>query len=185
MVFPITQLLLHPHLNAVPQRIVPLPPDDEVGTECTLRSVAHVVRDRDRGSESIGGRLHTRYAPGQDVGKGGKIRHRRCLCTVAIVLNHHPIAAGLQIDEVGHIACGDAQTKGVAFDRRAFDELVMSPDRGDGRELVNSYISRPFGTDNRQQCDGRVVGARLVLGGLAARCQQIQARARRGRRGCA
>jgi hypothetical protein len=76
--------------------------------------------------------------------------------------------AGFEIDEIGHIARRKAQGERRALDRGPVDELVVSPHRGDGGELVDCDVGRRLAADHRHQRDSRVVKARLVSGGRAA-----------------
>ena len=74
-----------------------------------------------------------------------------------------PIAAGFEIDEVGHVAGGNPQLQRRALDRGAVDELRMRHHRGDGGELVDDDAGRRLAAHNRQQRDRRIVAATLEL----------------------
>jgi hypothetical protein len=64
----------------------------------------------------------------------------------------------------------------VALDRGALDELRVRPHRGDSRQLVDHDAGRRFTAQHRHQGYAVIVAARLVSGGLATLCDQIQAR---------
>src|SRR5271165_4142130 len=72
--------------------------------------------------------FHPRDASGKQVGQRSEVGHRRRLAAVERVLDGAAPSTGFEVDEVGHVARGNAQTKGVTLDRRAVDELCMRPD---------------------------------------------------------
>ncbi len=74
---------------------------------------------------------------------------------------HPPVC---EIDEIRHIAGGDAQAERVALDRGAIDELRMGPDRGDGRHFVDRHMGRRLVAQHGQKRQRRIVAAGLVGG---------------------
>ena len=147
--------------------------------EQPLGLVPGIARDRLRRRQRVGRRgtlgrrgrheqlvarigRHPRGATGERVRERSEIGHRRRLAAVERVLNGPAPAAGLQIDEVRHIARGDAQAERVTLDRRAVEELRVRPDRGDGRHLVDGDIRRGRATKHRQKRDRRIVAAPLL-----------------------
>ena len=124
------------------------------------------VRSRGRREEivaSIG--IHPRGATREQVGQRREIGHCRRLAAVERVLNSDPPAARLKIDEVRHIAGGDAQAERVTLDRGAVQELRVGPHRRDGCHLVDDNIGRGRVAQHRQQRDGWIIAATFVDGG--------------------
>ena len=82
------------------------------------------LRRRGRYEKLVAGiGCHPRGAAGQHVGQRGKIGHRGRLAAVQRVLNSGPHPPVCEIDEVRHIAGGDAQAERVTLDRGAVEEL--------------------------------------------------------------
>ena len=129
-----------------------------------------------RGSKEAGTcvRLHLGYAAGDHAGEGGEVGHGGRLGAVEPVLNHAAIAARGEIDEVGHVPCGDPQAEGMTADRGAFEKLVVGPHRRDRRELVDRYRGRRFAAQHCHERDGRVFSCRAVCARLTTLCDQIE-----------
>src|SRR5262249_40352225 len=101
--------------------------------------------------------------------------HRRRLATVEGVLNGGTPATGLNINEIRHVAGGDAQPERVPSDRRAVEELRVRPHRSDGRHLVDGHLRWWRYAQRGQKRDSRVVSASPVRCGFTAGGEEIQA----------
>ena len=110
-----------------------------------------------------------------------EIGHRRRLAAVERVLNCPAPSAGLEIDEIRHVAGSNLEAQRGTLDRRAIEELRVSPDRSDRRHLVDDDPGRRRAAQHRKKDERRIVAAALVDRRRSTFGDEIEADARSGR----
>jgi hypothetical protein len=85
------------------------------------------------------------------------------LAAVKRIENNRAEASGFEIDQVGHVAGGNAKAERGSFDRGAFEKLRVGPYRSDCRHLVDRDGRRRFVAYHRHQRDRRVVASLLAM----------------------
>src|SRR5262249_34082013 len=104
-----------------------------------------------------------------------EIRHGRRLAAIERTLDGVTPTTGFEIDEVGHIASGDAQSERVTLDRGAVEELIVGPHRRHGRKLVDRYLGWRRVAEHRDQPDGGIVFASSVGSRFATCSDKVKA----------
>ena len=146
-------------------RVVPRIARDRLG--CRQRVTRGAALRRGGGYEELVASIgcHLRDATRERIGQCREIRHRWRLGAVERTLDGGAPAAGFKIDEVGHVARSDTQSKRVTLQRGAVEELRVGPYRRHGRELVDDYLCRRLAADDREERYRRIVAAPLLAAG--------------------